>query len=203
VSRTTVIDAFDRLIAEGLVGSRVGSGTFVGGALNSERPRQPCIEGKLAPERRKASLSNAMDWAVHRFSERQRLPHAPRAFVTALPAFDAFQMAQWARLATKHWRGNRADVMGYGAPFGHTPSRGAIAAHLHANRGIACEMAQIFIVGGAQQAFHLVGTVLLNPATRCGSKTPARSARATACSPAAPSSYRCRSTAKGCGSGKG
>src|SRR5205823_7341799 len=45
-------------------------------------------------------------------------------------------------LAAKHWRGGRADVMGYGAPFGHPTLRAAIAAHLRANRGIACEDAQ-------------------------------------------------------------
>ena len=33
------------------------------------------------------------------------------AFTTALPAFDAFPMAQWARLSAKHWRRNRSDVM--------------------------------------------------------------------------------------------
>jgi GntR family transcriptional regulator / MocR family aminotransferase len=171
VSRTTVIDAFDRLIAEGLAEARVGSGTFVSDVLNAERPRQRPVEGR-APDRTKPSLSKAMDWAVDRFSDRPRLPYAPRAFVTALPAFDAFPMAQWARLAAKHWRGSRADVMGYGAPFGHAPLREAIAAHLRANRGIACEMEQIFIVGGAQQAFHLIGTVLLNPGDKVWFENP-------------------------------
>ena len=107
-----------------------------------------------------------MDWAIGRFSERARLPHAPRAFVTALPAFDAFPMAQWSRISAKHWRSSRADVMGYGAPGGYAPLREAIAAHLRTNRGITCDGEQIFIVGGAQQAFQLVGTVLLNPGDR-------------------------------------
>jgi GntR family transcriptional regulator/MocR family aminotransferase len=172
VSRTTVIDAFDRLIAEGLVESRVGSGTFVSDVLNSERPKPAKIEGKSGPHRQKPSLSKAMDWAVDRFSDRPRLPFSPRAFVTALPAFDAFPMAQWARLAAKHWRGAREDVMGYGAPFGDAKLREAIAAHLRANRGIACEMEQIFIVGGAQQAFHLIGTVLLNPGDKVWFENP-------------------------------
>lgn len=171
VSRTTVIDAFDRLIAEGLVESRVGAGTFVSDVLNAERPQSPAAVGRARPIR-KPSLSRAMGWAVDRFSDRQRLPHSPRAFVTALPAFDAFPMAQWARLAAKHWRGRREDVMGYGAPFGHAPLREAIAAHLRANRGIACEKEQIFITGGAQQAFGLIGTVLLNPGDKVWFENP-------------------------------
>jgi GntR family transcriptional regulator/MocR family aminotransferase len=171
VSRTTVIEAFDRLIAEGLVESRVGSGTFVSDVLKAERPQQPAPIGKAIPER-KPNLSRATDWAVGRFGDRPRLPYSPRAFVTALPAFDAFPMAQWGRLAAKHWRGKREDVMGYGEPFGYAPLREAIAAHLRGNRGIACEKEQIFIVGGAQHAFNLVGTVLLNPGDRVWFENP-------------------------------
>ena len=53
--------------------------------------------------------------------------------------------------------------MGYGAPFGHAGLREAIAAHLRANRGIACESWQIFIVGGAldvmptESGLHTIG----------------------------------------------
>ncbi|MBM3573255.1 MAG: PLP-dependent aminotransferase family protein, partial [Alphaproteobacteria bacterium] len=163
LSRTTVIDAYERLIAEGLVESRVGSGSFVSAVLNAERPQPPPAQGKPRPAH-KPDLSRAMDWAVNRFSDRSRLPHVPRAFITALPAFDEFPMAQWARLAAKHWRGSRDEVMGYGPPLGHAGLREAIAGHLRANRGIACEKEQIFITGGAQHAFHLIGSVLLNPA---------------------------------------
>lgn len=171
LSRTTVIDAFDRLIAEGLVEARVGAGTFVSAVLNAERPRLPPVETKPLPLR-KPSLSRAMDWAVDRFSDRPRLPYAPRAFITALPAFDAFPMAQWARLSAKHWRGSRQDVMGYGAPFGYPRLREAIAAHLRANRGIACEAGQVFVVGGAQHAFNLIGSVLLNPGDKVWFENP-------------------------------
>jgi GntR family transcriptional regulator/MocR family aminotransferase len=111
-----------------------------------------------------------MAWAVDRFGD--RVPHAPRPFVTALPAFDCFPMALWARLAAKHWRGDRSDVMGYAAPSGETALREAIAGHLRSNRGIACEMEQIFIVGGAQQAFHLIGSVLLDPGDKVWFENP-------------------------------
>jgi GntR family transcriptional regulator/MocR family aminotransferase len=172
LSRTTVIDAFDRLVAEGLVEARVGSGSFASEVLNAERPRHPPQGTLPAAPAGAPRLAKAMAWAVDHFSDRPRLPHAPRAFITALPAFDAFPMAQWARLSAKHWRGGRAEVMGYGAPFGHAPLRAAIAAHLRANRGIACEAGQIFITGGAQQAFHLIGTVLLDPGDRVWFENP-------------------------------
>jgi GntR family transcriptional regulator/MocR family aminotransferase len=163
VSRTTVIEAFERLAAEGLVESRVGAGTYVSEVLDAERPRREAAPGAAAARPHAPRLSRAIDWAAGRFSDRPRLPHTPRAFVTGLPAFDSFPMAQWARLAARHWRSGRAGAMGYGPPCGHKPLREAIAAHLRTNRGIACEAGQIFIVGGAQQAFTLIGTMLLDP----------------------------------------
>ena len=172
VSRTTVIEAFERLIAEGLLVSRVGAGTFVSGALESERPRPAPEQCSAPPARPPPRLSRAMEWAVDRFTDRPRLPHSPRAFVTALPAFDAFPMAQWSRLFAKHWRSSRAEAMGYGAPYGHPPLRTAIAAHLRTNRGIICDSEQIFIVGGAQHAFNLIGTILLSPGDKVWFENP-------------------------------
>ncbi len=172
VSRTTVIDAFERLLAEGLIVSRVGSGSYVSDALGTERPQVPVRAGRAPARQREPQISRSMGWAFAHFSRRERLPHRPRAFVTALPAFDAFPMAQWARVAAKHWRGPREETLGYGEPDGHSGLREAIATHLRGNRGIACEKEQVFIVGGAQQAFTLVGTVLLNPGDRVWFENP-------------------------------
>jgi len=171
VSRTTVIEAFDRLAAEGLVESRVGAGTYVAKVLDAARPRPAAVaapRAASAPPR----LSRAMARSVARFGERQRLPSVARAFTTALPAFDAFPMAQWARLSAKHWRRHRSEVMGYGDPFGHPALRHAIAAHLMANRGIKCDAGQIFIVAGAQQAFSLIASALLNQGDRVWFENP-------------------------------
>ncbi|MFI4987899.1 MAG: PLP-dependent aminotransferase family protein [Alphaproteobacteria bacterium] len=172
LSRTTVIDAFERLVADGLIESRVGSGSFISEALRAERPRPPSAAHKTGTAGRQRRLSRAMTLAVERFGERPRLPHVPRAFTTALPDFAGFPMAQWAQLSAKHWRGARDEVMGYGEPFGHRHLRRTIAAHLRANRGISCEAEQIFIVGGAQQAFHLIGSVLLNPGDKVWFENP-------------------------------
>ena len=172
LSRTTVIDAFERLTAEGLIESRVGAGAYVSQVLEAERPRPQGAPAGAAVQPPPARLSRAMTQAVSLFAERRRLPSAARAFTTALPAFEAFPMAQWARLAAKHWRGARNDVMGYGEPFGYPALRQAIALHLRANRGIGCDAEQIFIVGGAQQAFHLIGLTLLDPGDKVWFENP-------------------------------
>jgi GntR family transcriptional regulator / MocR family aminotransferase len=162
VSRTTVIDAIDRLISEGLLEARVGAGTFVSEALTAR------LEPKPSPAASDAvpvvpRLSHASRHAISDFAPRSRLPHKSQAFVTALPALDAFPMAQWAKLSARHWRKDRDHIAGYGEPFGYAPLRRAIARQLNASRGIKCDPAQIFITNGAQRAFSLVGGMLVNP----------------------------------------
>jgi GntR family transcriptional regulator/MocR family aminotransferase len=159
VARTTIVESFERLASEGLIETRVGSGTYVSRALANERPA-PAAAAIAAPTAR-VKLAQAMNTASKLFGT--RLPHQPRAFTTAMPAFDAFPMAQWARLSGKHWRKPRHQVLGYPDPHGERGLRRAIAAHLRLNRGIACEWQQVFVVAGAQQAFQLIAATLLDP----------------------------------------
>ena len=131
-------------------------------ALRADRPKTAgsCADHQRHPQPR---LSKAIDDAAIRFGDRERLPFAPRAFTTALPAFDAFP-----------WRNGRAFLRSTGAAAATTSwatvirqatgrLRQVIASHLRANRGITCDAEQIFIVGGAQQAFHLIGSTLVDP----------------------------------------
>ncbi len=163
VSRTTVINVFERLMSEGLLESRTGAGTYVSDALLATRPIPPhaAAVGAQRGEIPKPRLSRTIDKADKGFVD--RLPHDVRAFTTALPAFDEFPRAQWAHQASKHWRSEPEVSLGYADPRGYFPLREAIASHLLSNRGIKCEPEQIFVVGGAQQAFHLIGTILLDP----------------------------------------
>lgn len=168
VARTTIVESFERLAAEGLVETRVGAGTYVSQALASERPAPAAAA--IAVPTAKLRLAQAMDSASKLFGA--RLPHQPRAFTTALPAFDAFPMAQWAKLSGRHWRRARQQVLGYPDPHGEAVLRQAIAAHLRLNRGIACEWRQIFIVAGAQQAFQLLAATLINPGDKVWFENP-------------------------------
>jgi len=165
VSRTTMVEVFERLVAEGLVESRTGAGTFVSRALDAAGTVGADARAQTGEARPEASdgatpvTPPAPSPALPAFAA--RLPHTVRAFTTALPALDLFPIAQWSRQTAKHWRGKRDVVLGYGNATGYPPLRRAIAAHLRATHGIACEERQIFITNGAQQAFHLIGSVLL------------------------------------------
>ena len=160
VSRTTVIDALDRLVSEGLLEARVGAGTFVSSTIRN-KVRLPKVQVK--PETSTSCrLSDIATQAARHFAPRDRLPDKSAAFVTGLPALDKFPMAQWSRISARHWRSDRDALMGYGNPFGLPALRAAIAAHLNASRGIQCDPDQVFIVSGAQQAFALIARLLLN-----------------------------------------
>lgn len=174
VSRTTVIDAMDRLVAEGMLVSRVGAGTFVSETLEGRHPDiAPSLNAGSAG--RTPRLSDAISGAGHGYAQRAWLPHKPGAFITALPALDAFPMAHWARLSARHLRGPRHDVMGYGQPKGLAALRRAIATHLGVLKGIRCDPEQVFVTSGAQHAFALIGRLLLNPGDRVWMENPGAS----------------------------
>ncbi|MCB5409079.1 PLP-dependent aminotransferase family protein [Pseudogemmobacter faecipullorum] len=167
VSRTTAIAVYERLLSEGLIEARTGSGSYVSDQAASQRPQASLRAAESGDasdtEPAGASVSQAILAASGRFVPRLPHPQKPRAFVTGMPDYDSFPLAIWARLTARHWRGTREVVLGYGDPEGDARLRRAIAGHLRANRGISCDEDQIFITAGAQQAFDLIGRVLLNP----------------------------------------
>src|SRR5262245_27522657 len=160
ISRTTAISVFERLASEGLIVSRTGSGSFVSEVAEAQRARAtvPPIAERAATTK----LADLIAEASPRFFQRLSHPQKPRAFVTGIPALDAFPLALWSRLSAKHWREPRECILSCSDPNGLPKLRRAIAEHLRASRGVTCDAEQIFIVNGAQQAFDLIGRVLLN-----------------------------------------
>lgn len=164
VSRTTMVNVYDQLTTEGIIESRVGAGAFVSAALELRRPI------KLKPSRSKSEdpglrprLANLSADASQQYSLRLPHPEHPLPFTTGIPAFDAFPMAQWARLSAEVLRQPRDDILRYPDSNGLMELRRAIAVHLRANRGINCSPDEVFIFNGAQDAFNRIGMTLLDP----------------------------------------
>ena len=157
VARATIVETFERLVAEGLLESRVGAGTHVSQALTARVA--PVDEPLDIHSVASVKLTKAIAMARH-FGT--RLIHKHRPFTTGMPAFDAFPMAQWLRLSSKHWRNSRNQMLIYPEPHGALQLREAIATHLRVNRGIQCDPKQIFIVSGAQYAFQLIAEMLID-----------------------------------------
>ena len=183
ISRMTVINAYEQLLAEGYLEGKAGSGTFVAARLPEEflqaphqlqKPLQKMQ--KVQKERDSAARPRKLRLTSYGRSLSRDFDQVLRgngetsfaAFQHGIPAVDKFPFDIWAKIYGKvfHAAGGsqmRRDVFGYGDPAGHFPLRSAIAAHLRSARGVNCDAEQVIITNGAQQAFDLAGRVLLEP----------------------------------------
>lgn len=166
LSRNTVIAAFEQLVAEGYLESRVGDGTYV----------SPSLPDELALGNRRERTVNTPKnrMATPQLSQRHHLitsapmggstdVHAPRAFRTGIPALDLFPTQLWSRLVAQQWRTAGKELLTYGDARGYGPLRQALAEYLGAARGVRCTAEQILITAGSQHALDLVAQVLLDP----------------------------------------
>ena len=160
VGRNTVIAAYEQLLSEGFLESRVGAGTrvaaFAGNTLEGlmHRPQQTARASLAALSARGRRLASTPRGVVERPGS---------AFVTGLPALDLFPSALWSRILARHHRNASAADLGYAQPAGHVDLRNAIARYLREARGVLCEAEQIIVVCGAQGALDLASRMLLDP----------------------------------------
>lgn len=166
ISRTTILNAYAELTAEGYVTGRVGSGTYVNGHI----PGQMLQNSSLL-----AWKTGASAHADRNPSERVAAPSlrpASRPPIKAAPesifcdfqcrhlSRDDFPFRVWYQLIAKH---GPADFNQIPAPEGSVTLREAIAAHLLASRGVLCDVEQIMIVSGTQQCLDLAARLIVSP----------------------------------------
>ncbi|WP_426515754.1 PLP-dependent aminotransferase family protein [Diaminobutyricibacter sp. McL0618] len=157
VSRNTVAVAYERLTAEGYLVSRVGSGTFV--AAPSPTPQ--------ARDRRHAPTSSAVRPRALWGGLPDPLWTEPRPvaydFSVGTPDPALFPLEQWRRFVAGELRQGILDSAGYGDPAGLARLRGAIARHIGIARSVDAAADDVLVTSGAQQAFDLIGRVLIEP----------------------------------------
>lgn len=164
VSRTTVLNAFRQLRAEGYIESKVGAGSYVTGALPDELLRvRASREGMSQAVSKHRNFSNRGALLADAQVTVARDRGKPRAFRPNVPALDAFPLCIWSRLVSQHWRFPSHELLGYGEPAGYYPLRKQIAEYLGTARAVRCETKQVIIVSGAQQALDIAARVLLDP----------------------------------------
>jgi GntR family transcriptional regulator/MocR family aminotransferase len=156
VSRNTVLNALDQLVAEGYLQGKVGAGTFVSELppeLLSRRLEPPVLQAK--PE---------LSWEAQRDLGYFNVPTPARIlpFWTGVPALDKFPSATWARLMARRCREAEAADLHYADPAGDARLRTLIAQYLREFRSLRCEADQVVIVSGSQQSLYLIARVLLN-----------------------------------------
>ena len=168
ISRTTVINAFDQLTAEGYLSGNVGRGTYVSEELPEDRLmvkfcHQPDSDSATSSNRRKRTSYSARgqqftnsETAIPEFVE----PIKP--FRPGIPALDEFPIDTWSRLSRRRWKTVSVQDLSYGDPAGYRPLREAIAEYVRGFRGVRCETDQIFVVSGTQQAVDIVARLAID-----------------------------------------
>lgn len=164
ISRNTVMNAFDQLIAEGYLEGQVGSGTFVSHNLPDDLLNaQAALKRSRKIKRGVTKLSRRGEVvASTRITASQTLAGV-RPFVPGIPALDAFPYEIWGRIVSRRWRQPQRNLLAYNDPAGYRPLREAIAEYLGAARAVYCEPEQVIITVGTQQAANLAAKILLNP----------------------------------------
>lgn len=159
VSRNTVLQAFEQLVAEGFLIGKTGAGTFVASPLSSSSLRVD------AAAKRHRNGSPPPKWSA--FGQRvlglrqDAYAHVSRPrydFRYGRIDADARLRKTWQRLVNRAAGRHSVD---YGDPRGARPLRESLAIYLR-TRGCACEADQILIVNGSQQALDLLARLLVD-----------------------------------------
>lgn len=137
LSRTTVMEAYEMLLAEGFVTNRQGALARVSDGVSMAR---------TAPVRSVKKTHVLKPYKVD--------------FKTGQPDLTAFPFAQWQKALHEAARSLSMDQMGYLGPQGLRSLREEIGAWLFRSRGLQVDPEDLFICAGATHALHLIADLL-------------------------------------------
>lgn len=159
LSRNTITTAYERLVAEGYLEARRGSGTFV--SPHGAAPMSPRQSARGATQ---PALTR---WARSLAASRSIVPARSHAidFRPGQPDLSQFPVALWRRLAARTLRRLKPEMALYGDPQGILPLRTAIARYLASSRAVVCTPEDIVIVSGSQQGLDLLSRLLVERGT--------------------------------------
>ncbi|HEV2800688.1 MAG TPA: PLP-dependent aminotransferase family protein [Pyrinomonadaceae bacterium] len=167
VSRMTVINAYDQLFAEGYLEAKTGAGTFVAAHLPEEFLQTSGSARREQPETSLARKVKFSDYGrnLAQNSDQILWHHGKSSLVPfehGVPGTEEFPFDVWAKIAQRWQKRPTSPILSYGDSVGFRPLREAIAAHLASARGVLCEVEQIIITNGTQQALDLIGRIFLS-----------------------------------------
>ena len=168
VSRFTVVNAMERLLAEGYLTARQGAGTFVVDTLPEATMVAAGTPAPVRAEPRKAASKSRLSSRGLALSAvvitGPRPPgNEPRPFHPRRAPLDVFPLKVWSRIVRRQWAACDHRRLDYADPAGHPALREAIAAHISVTRAVRCTPQQVIVTSGSQQAFDILFRLLLDP----------------------------------------
>lgn len=168
ISRNTVIAAYERLLGEGYLESRLRSGIHVSPGLDPFLPRDAQKPTVPDPPPRPGPVEPLV---------------GPRPFRPCQPDVRLFPLALWNRMRNRALKQQGAGLLHYQSrhALGLPALRMALAGYLRTSRGVRCDWQQIAVTGGSQQALFLLAQLLLRSGDRVGVEDPGYPGARAAC----------------------
>ncbi|MBL8080593.1 MAG: PLP-dependent aminotransferase family protein [Anaerolineales bacterium] len=161
VNRTTVENAYSMLEADGLVFSRMGSGTYVlpqNLTISRHSTEIPLpLWQQSFQSKDVASRSDVVDEML------QAAGHPrPISFAAGISDTRQFPSEEFRKILQSVMRRDQIAALEYGESNGYAPLREGIT-HILASQGLQTRPDSVLITAGSQQAIFLVSQVLLKP----------------------------------------
>lgn len=169
LSRNTVLQAMEQLIAEGYATGRVGSGTYVAGVLPRPLPIPDSATTGISPGTEAPLRLSAMAERLSQLVPPGRATWSPFQEVLPYdfrygePSYADLPIDTWSLLLGRRARRLSTRRLAYQAPGGASELREALVGYLARARGVVCSADQVIIVNGSQQAVDLTARLLVNP----------------------------------------
>ncbi len=162
ISRSTVVSAYDQLIAEGYIESRAGARARVMSGLVQPVPTPAGTTPAASGPTLSAFGERVAALTYQSFPGQERLIADFRYGDVASADFPALAWKQAVSAATLQ----KSSRLRYGDPRGLPELRVALQAYLWRARGLRCDLEQVVIVSGSQQGLDLCARLLLDPGDR-------------------------------------
>ena len=160
VSRSTIIKAYDLLMLEKYVNSKVGSGYYVNFSKRKKIKSTIGTNFELGkhPKISKKGLSFQKNFQIINNSESD----IGIAFRPGLPPLDIFPVTQWKKLTNDYWKKVKSSELSYSNTTGIKCLRENIANYLKIYRNIDCSSSQIIITTGSLHSLSLISDALID-----------------------------------------
>lgn len=141
ISRNSIVQVYEQLLAEGYLNSTVGSGTFASDI------------GSLSQYPKKCSSSQSI--LLHSQPRKDII-----VFDAGNPDLSSFPKTLWAKKLKEACLDADPEDFGYVKPGGHPIFKKALSDYLFRAKGIFCEQERLFIVQGTPAGMELVSRLL-------------------------------------------
>jgi len=169
VARGTVVEAFEQLLAEGVLESQPGASTRVAWSLTTSSNSKAPAEKQARIEKPVLLSSAAMAFAN---VAREFTPLAQVPFAVSVPLRGAQPDDAWRKIGNRI-RAGRGRPSGYDDPQGVPELRKAVADYIRRSRSVQCRPEQVIITGGIQQALYICCQILFDAGDKVWVEDPA------------------------------